>query len=161
MRLVSLPFFVGLLVLAGCATRPPSTEHKVIDCCAKFGIDVNPVLGSKAANCGTIDTKARTLSERRKNQTAVACVRDAQMRGRALVVTQGFSSFPDVSLANVVVFGAQGERVLVVIEDQHDGPTVFAGPCDVLKVLDYGDLEYSGCRTDDALLTRMKPASER
>jgi starvation-inducible outer membrane lipoprotein len=158
---VSLRFIAGLLVLTGCVSHPPQAEHKVIDCCANFGIDVNPVLGPKAANCGTINIKALTLSARRKNQAAIACVRDAQSRGRALVVNQGFSVEPDYYLRNVVVFGVQGEKVLVVIEFEHDGPTVFAGPCDVLKVLDSGNLEYSGCRTDDALLERMKPASER
>jgi hypothetical protein len=148
-----------MVLLAGCAASPPRAEHQISDCCASFGIDVNPVLGPNAANCGTINTKGRTLTARRKNQAAVACVRDAQSRGRALVVNQGFSISPDYYLRNVLVFGALGEKVLVQIEFEHDGPTVFAGPCDELKLLDNGYFEHSGCRTDDALLERLKPAA--
>jgi hypothetical protein len=164
MKWVSLTVLPVLMLAACAANKGAAARPQISDCCTVFGIDVNPVLGENAVNCGTINSKPRSAAARSKNRKVVSCARRAQSRGAAVVFDQGYSATPDYYLRNVLVFGAQGEKILVVIEYEHDGPSVFAGPCDVLKVLDNGDLEYSGCRTDEALLDRMKPgqiASER
>ncbi len=153
----SLIALAALLVLTGCVSLPSHRGRaKVSDCCADFGIDVNLVLGSKAVNCGTINSHPDSNATLARNHRAVACVRRTQSRGGALVVNRGFSIFPDYYLRSVVVFGALGEKILVQIEQQHDGATFFAGLCAELKVLDDGDLEFAGCHTDDALLERIR-----
>lgn len=153
----SLCALAALLVLAGCGTLPSQRGRaKVSDCCADFGIDVNQVLGSKAVNCGTINSHPDSNAALARNHKAVACVRRTQSRGGALVVNWGFSIFPDYYLRSVAVFGALGEKILVQIEQQHDGATFFVGPCTELKVLDDGEFEFAGCHTDDALMERVK-----
>jgi hypothetical protein len=147
-RLISLP--INAMLLVACASNSP-----ISDCCADFGIDVNPVLGADAKNCGTIITKSPDAATRSRNESAIACVQRAQLRGRAFVVNQGFSIPPDYYLRNVVVFGAKGEKVLVQIEHQHDGPTTFVGLCKDIKLLSSGKLELAGCEPDETLLARL------
>jgi len=148
-RLTSLP--ITAILLVGCASNLP-----VSDCCADLGIDVNPILGVNAVDCGTIITKPPDAATRSRNESAIACVQRAQLRSRAFVLNQGFSIPPDYYLRNVVMLGAQGEKVLVQIEHQHDGPTSFVGHCKDIKLLSSGELELVGCEPDDALLARMK-----
>ena len=157
MRLDSLSLIALLLVLAACATpKGKPASRSVSDCCAAFGIDVDLVLGPKGVNCGTINSKPDTAAERDRTRKAMACVRASRNGSRATVVNQGYSISPDYYLRNVLVFGALGEKILVQIEQMHDGATYSISSCDVLRILDNGDLEYDGCRTDDALQERMK-----
>jgi len=139
------------MLLMGCASNSP-----VSDCCADLGIDVNPILGADAVNCGTILMRLPDAATRSRNEGAIACVQRAQLRGRAFVLNQGFSIPPDYYLRHVVVFGAMGEKVLVQIEQQHDGPTTFVGRCKDIKLLSSGNLKLVGCDPDDALVARMK-----
>ena len=129
----------------------------ISDCCSNLGIDVNPVLGPHAANCGTINSAPHTTAARDRNRKALACVRSARTGARAFVVNQGYSIFPDYALQNVVIFGAQGEKVLVRIEQAHDGATYSMSSCTVLNIRDNGELEFAGCQEDEALNERMKP----
>ena len=142
---------ISVMLSVGCASNSP-----VSDCCADLGINVNRILGPDAVDCGTIITKRRDAATRSRNDSAIACVQRAQLRVRAFVLNQGFSIPPDYYLRNIVVFGAQGEKVLVQIEHQHDGPTTFVGQCKDIKLASSGELELVGCEPDDALLVRMK-----
>jgi hypothetical protein len=154
-RLTSLSI-IAMLLVACASPSSNGVAQPVSDCCANFGIDVNPLLGPKAVNCGTINTKADSASSRSRNESATACVQRARLRGRAFVVNQGFSIPPDYYLRNVVVFGARGEKVLVQIEHQHDGPTLFVGRCAALELDSSGKLTSSNCEPDDALLEQLK-----
>ena len=155
--MLPLRILAATLLLTGCVSLTSQRgRDRVSDCCADFGIDVNQVLGSNAVNCGTINSRPDSSAARDRNRKAIACVRRAEKSGGAMVVNHGFSIFPDYYLRSVVVYAAGGEKILVQIEHQHDGADFFVGPCDNLKVLDDGQLEFSGCRADDALLERMK-----
>ena len=147
---------LSLLSISAMLTGGCALNSAVSNCCADLGIDVNPILGPDAVNCGTIVTKPPDAATRSRNESAIACVQRAQLRGRAFVFNQGFSIPPDYYLRNVVVFGAQGEKALVQIEHQHDGPTSFVGHCKDIKPLSSGELKLVGCEPDDALLARMK-----
>jgi len=141
---------IGAMLLTACASNSP-----ISDCCADFGIDVNPILGAGAVNCGTVITKPSDTATRSRNESAIACVQRAQLRGRAFVVNQGFSVPPDYYLRNVVVYGAKGEKVLVQVEHLHDGPTTFVSSCMNIKLSSSGELELVGCEPDDSLLARL------
>lgn len=139
------------MLSAGCASTGP-----ISDCCADVGLNVNPILGPDAVNCGTIITKPQDAATRGRNESAIACVQRAQLRGRPFVVNQGFSIPPDYYLRNVVVFGAQGEKVLLRIEHEHDGPTWALARCANIDLNSDGQLAYSGCQADETLFLRMK-----
>ena len=139
------------MLSAGCASKTP-----ISDCCADVGLNVNPILGPDAVNCGTINTKPQDAATRDRNESAIACVQRAQLRGRPFLVNQGFSIPPDYYLRNVVVFGAQGEKVLLRIEHEHDGPTGVLARCASIDLKSDGQLAYSGCESDETLFSRMK-----
>jgi hypothetical protein len=157
-RLIPLPILVLLLV--GCASDSSARKPRVInDCCADIGIDVTPVLGPKAVDCKFINTKPQDSATRSRNESAIACVQRAELRGRPYVVNQGFSIPPDFFVRYIVMSGAQGEKLLVRQEWEHDGPSYFVGQCTGIKLHSDGEFDLVGCVADDDVLKRLTPAS--
>jgi hypothetical protein len=146
--------------LAGCAAPDAAPESHLIEACRKMaGIDVAPILGKRFVDCG--DYRISPFASGKPGSQSLSCVLRTQWEGRALIYQFEEIALPHVDYYELVVFGTQGERILVQYGSFGDEQVGFAGACEKLEVQDDGSVDHTGCSNTHPLMERLKIATPR
>jgi len=140
------------LLVQACATGPDTGD--AVKCCDGFGIDVRPILGADAIDCG-VYSDWLPHNHQYKSRSALQCALRAQRQGRAFVYYRVESDMVDSGAEAVAVFGERGVRIYLVHVYTNDEDHTEGGVCERLTVNESGSLEGENCSPESPLFQRL------
>jgi hypothetical protein len=153
--------FRELLIAAtfsGCASTQSTPRVDLIEMCRSVGgIDVSLILGNRFADCGSYKTQPYADEDARSR--VLGCALRAQREGRAFIYMFEEIAMPDVDYYELVVFGTQGEKIMLQLGSFGADQVGFTGACEKLKVQDDGSVDHAGCSNTHPLVERLKIAA--
>jgi hypothetical protein len=145
---------------AGCASAQSPPRVDLIETCRSVGgIDVTPILGKHFADCGS--NKTRPYADEDARSRVLGCALRAQREGRAFIYMFEEIALPDVDYFELVVFGTQGEKIMLQFGSFGADPIGFTGACEKLQVQNDGSVDHTGCSNTHPLMERLRIATPR
>lgn len=141
---------IAIAFLCGCNHSKPKEELK--NCCAYLGINIAPLISKDSVDCGASwqtnywmsGIKKSKAETQRKNNAAVACVKNAHKHSRSFVYQHTYQSFPDGGYNYYAIRTTAGKNVLITYGGIGDEPLNFyVGYCESLEIEASGKLMFN------------------